>query len=128
MGVIQFPDGVVSLPVQPATTMKYEVKVSEGLNSVIRRVGTVSSYIGANTLAAESVTIAPNANVTVTGISSICIGTDAPLQVTLTIGAVSMTIPVNSTLVLDGNYDSVTIANPSAATATANVSLFYTKP
>lgn len=119
-------DCIVSLPAQPPTSMKFSVSVTEGFNSILKRVGTVNGIYPSASMALDGPTLAPGASYAIGATKSLCIGTSAPLQVTVTVGSITMTFNVNSLLILDDAYTSVRITNPST-TINAVVALFYTQ-
>jgi len=122
-------DCIISLPPQPKTSMKFAVEVSEGFNAVIKRVGTVIGYYPSNNIGTESIELTPGSSYTWSqGFSAVCIGTSLPLQMTTASGTVVNTFNIQSVFVSDQGFTSVTLTNPSTATQTAKIAIFYAVP
>ena len=122
-------DCIITLPPQPKTSMKFSIEVSEGFNAVIKRVGTVIGYYPSNNLATESVQLTPGSSYTWNqGFGSVCIGTSLPLQMTTAFNTVVNTFNIQSVFVSDQGFTSITLTNPSTATQTAKIAIFYTTP
>jgi hypothetical protein len=121
-------DCIVSLPVQPKTSLVFAVAVSEGMNGVIKQLGTFRGYYPSDNLSSQSLELTPGSTFTTGKVTAVCIKTNQPLQVTTMTGGVGMTFNVNSLMILDDSYDSLEITNPSGATVTAQVALYCTEP
>lgn len=119
-------DCIVSLPAQPATSLVFQVNVSEGIRGVIKQLGLARGHYPADNIGSTSFALAPGGSYTVGPVTAVFVSTNQPIQVTVSIAGQAMTFNVNSLLILDDAYDSVTIANPSAATANAQIGLYTT--
>src|SRR6266702_7412661 len=92
-------DCIVSLPVQPSTSMVFEVSISEGIKSVIKRLGVARGYYPADNLSSLALSLAPGGAYTVGPFTSLLVTTDTPVQVTVVIAGQAMTFNVNSLLI-----------------------------
>lgn len=128
MSAIAYPCGIISVPAHSRTSMRYEVQVEQGINLVTKKVGQQAAYVPSSGIGIEQVELAAGKSFISPAVTSVCVMTDTPVQVTVVSGTVTMTFVVNSVLVLDDNYSSVTVSNPNAAPSTivAHVSVFYT--
>lgn len=119
-------DCIVSLPVQPSTSMVFEVQVSEGIRSVIKRLGFARGYYPADNVGSSGLALAPGGSYSTGPVTSLLVSTDQPIQVTVSVAGQAMTFNVKSLLILDDAYDSVTVTNPGAATQNAQVGIYTT--
>lgn len=119
---------IVSIPAYPQSGLQYQISVNQGQNLVLKSLGTSLGYYPADMITSTGIPMAPGSTwVSGASASSVLIITDQPLQVTLASESITQTLNVNQLLLVDDVYDSVTIQNPSTATETANVSVFYTQ-
>jgi hypothetical protein len=117
---------IVTLPVQPTTSLILSAEVREGNNAVLKQVASKTANYPAQNIYEVGVNLAPGASYTIGATSVTCIFTSSPLQVTFSLNGNLTTFNVNNLLILDDSHDSVTITN-SAATGgpTASVSISY---
>lgn len=126
-------DCIVTLPVQPNTSMRYSVVVTEGNNLILKNRGQIDAVYASNTLGAEHVTLGPQQQYTWSQpFSSLCIGTDQPVQVSLMTAVSTVVFTVTKLLIIDQQFIGLSILNPASDTTvpvgpTANVALYFTQ-
>ncbi|QBQ74651.1 transcriptional regulator [Burkholderia phage BcepSauron] len=117
--------GITNLPPVKPRTLRFRLNVTGGNRLVLKQLGEVDGIYGTDDMAAQSVGLSPGSSITLKKVTAFCLGTSAPVQVTLGISTLMTTINVNKVLVIDDAYDTVTIQNPSTATESAFLSVYY---
>lgn len=125
-------DCIVTLPVQPTTSLRYSVVVTEGNNLVLKNRGTIEAVYASNTLGSEHLTLTPQQQYSWSqSFTSLCISTDQPIQVSLKTAVSTVVFTVTKVLVIDQPFIGVTILNPASNVApvgpTANVAMYFTQ-
>ena len=122
-------DCIVSLPAVPKTSLSFSVNVEEGNNLVRSHVGFFRSTYPSENLAEMGIVLNAGDAYTLSNVSTLCVSTNTPLQVTVRVADSLYTFNVNKMLLLDDTYDAVTIANPApVGGVSATVFIAYTSP
>lgn len=119
-------DCIVSLPVQSTTSMRFNMTITEGNNLILKNVGNVNAIYVSDSLAEESVSVAPGQTYAVSSaVMALCVKTDSPVMANLLVNGQGIAFNVTNMLFIDEVLDSFEISTPSTATKDANVALFY---
>jgi len=119
-------DCIINVPNDGPLSLKFKVDIQEGINHLIKHRGQVNGYYPSSELSIQSLQIAPTGSYSpLQSPTSLLVGTDTPVQVTLFRGTISFVLSVNQLLIIDDSFTSMSITNPSA-TDVANVLLAFT--
>ncbi len=120
-------------PVPSRASVRLEVGVTAGSNLVLRSVGSFAQIYHDDQSAQFKLSLAAGAVYTVTGGTSLLfLSVSGPVTVALTpitVGGTVISMTVNSLLVQDGSWASVTLTNPGTTAVDVNmVYLPYVAP
>lgn len=117
-------DCIISLPDVPKTSIKFNIDIQNGYNSIIKEVGAANGYYPSENLANESIEIQPGQNYQQSQqINALCVSTNTPIVLILTTSSSTITLNVNQVIILDDEYQSFEIQN--TGTTVAKVAIYY---
>lgn len=120
-------DCIVSLPVQPTTSMRYNMTISEGQNLVLKNVGTLNATYASDNVAQQLVTIQPGQFFSINQkMIALCIKVSSNAVVNLIGSGGAIAFNVSKMLFIDETLDGVEVSVPAGADAVpVTVAFFY---
>lgn len=121
-------DCIVSLPVQPTTSMRFSTTITEGQNLVLKNVGTINATYPSDNVAEQSVTIPPGQFYSLSQpLVALCVKVSSTALVNLLAsGGTAIAVNVSKMLFIDEELEGFEISAPTGTNAPdVRVDLFY---
>jgi hypothetical protein len=121
-------DCIVSLPVQPTTSLRFNTIITQGENLVLKNVGTINATYASDNVAQEIVTIPPGEFFSITqNMTALCIQVSSTAVVNLLVsGGTAVAFNVSKMIFIDEALEGVEVSVPAGEDAvTVTASFFY---